>query len=138
MRPNTCSADVPEVLCVTSYLHLRALSKRPPSSMFSKSLFSTAILVLLSWSVLAGDARCSFKPYGRPKASDCIFIINHLIPVASFPEGWVIYGPSKPYIRLPLVYYFRTSGESLVDTIELTHRNRNLLDLYDAAKFTSL
>lgn len=84
----------------------RPLLSNPSSARHQMLCYIALFPLVLTWRVIAGDARCGFR-YGRPSASDCIFLVNHLIPQSNDPEGWVLYTPPRENIRLPLVYYVR-------------------------------
>ena len=72
-------------------------------------LLSKLILLHAFLRPVSSEPQCSVIPYGRPESRDCIFILNHLIPSGDEPLGYVTYSPADPFVRLPLIYYFRQS-----------------------------
>ena len=70
-------------------------------------LLSIPILLHTYLSPVASEPQCAVIPYGRPEPGHCAYILNHMIPSDDEPSGYVTYSPAAPFIRLPLIYYFR-------------------------------
>lgn len=61
-------------------------------------------------SAAATDARCAFHPFGRPKASDCVYIVNHIMPEGNDPIGLVLRDyPKYPYMTIPIFWFYSQS-----------------------------
>ena len=65
---------------------------------------------LLAASAVAKDAQCAFLPFGRPQASHCIYIVNHIISKGNDPTGFVLRDyPKRPYLSIPIFWYYSQS-----------------------------
>lgn len=61
-------------------------------------------------SAAATDAQCAFLPFGRPKASDCVYIVNHIMPEGDDPIGFVLRNyPKRPYMSIPIFWFYSQS-----------------------------
>lgn len=58
----------------------------------------------------ASDARCAFLPFGRPRASDCMYIVNHIMPKGDDKIGFVLREyPKPPYLSMPIFWFYSAS-----------------------------
>lgn len=69
-----------------------------------------AALLHIAFRPATGKAECSLRPYGRPRPSDCVYILNHMMPNGTDSMGLVLWNSSEhPYMSLPLYWFYRRS-----------------------------
>lgn len=86
------------------------------------TLLTVLILLCTLLEPAFSEPRCSLVPYGRPYPSHCVYISNHLLPYSDAPQGFVLYGPPEPHIRLPLIYFYCQSSSGPVQGRSLISR----------------
>lgn len=119
-----------EMPCVSTCMHLSTFLedlKLPaaghlflPRILLNKMRFDYLFLAAFCswpWTTLAAavnDARCAFLPFGRPQASDCIYLINHIMPQGNDdPLGLVLWDdPGPHYISMPVFWFYSQSATS--------------------------
>lgn len=76
------------------------------------SCLALALLWLWPWASIANraaikEAHCAFLPFGRPKASDCVYIVNHVMPEGKDPIGFVLQDyPKYPFMSIPIFWFY--------------------------------
>lgn len=85
----------------------------------SPLLLLLLLLLCATFSPVASEAHCALRPYGRPSPRDCAFVSVHQIPDKDEAEGFVLYTPPAPFIRLPIIWYFRQFSLSFFSSSSL-------------------
>lgn len=78
----------------------------------------------------ASDAQCAFVPFGRPKASDCVYITNHIMKEGKGSIGFVLHeNPERPYISMPVFWFYSQSNYSFLSYSRLTYKGTCIIFL---------
>ena len=95
-----------------SFVKSSLFSIAPSSCKMRLSYSALAPLWLWPWSLLAAGpaangANCALLPFGRPSASDCVNVVNHIIPEEDDPIGLVLRSyPRYPFMSMPIFWFY--------------------------------
>lgn len=128
-REGSLELEVPQL---TTLHFSRSYYRLSSTTMGWIGLLSGVILLYSAFTPVASESQCALRPYGRPDPHDCAFLSVHSIPDQDVAEGFVLFSPPDPFIRLPIIWYFRQSS-----SFEHASGNYHLPMRQEHALFTS-